>query len=259
VTFDGDDKPYEIVGVSADANCLKLYEPPTRMVHLNAFQELRRLPSQLWLQTTVSPSAATGDVRAVVAAVLKTVRIAKVATMDNQVNASIIPERLIATLSGFFAGLEALLAAIGLYGLLAYTVARRTGEIGVRMALGATEGDVMRMVLASALGLVCAWLAIGAPIAVWSGRGAATVMENIVCATVCLPVSGRWRHAPDRSRHRRHDRGGVAGRLYSHAPRRPRQSDGRPAKLERKRRRLRPVAPDEGAHSASTRPNAMPA
>ena len=177
VTFDGDDKPYEIVGVAADAKYLNLYEAPPRMVYLNAFQE-GRIASKFALRTSVAPSAVTADVRRAVRDVLKTVRVGKVTTMDDQVNASIIPERLIATLSGFFGGLGALLAAIGLYGLLAYTVARRTSEIGVRMALGATEGDVMRMVLTSALGLVCAGLIVGAPLAVWSGHLAAAVMEN---------------------------------------------------------------------------------
>ena len=177
VTFDGDDKAYEIVGVAADAKYLNLYEAPPRMLYMNAFQE-GRIASKFALRTSVAPSAVTGDVRRAVHDVLKTVRVAKVTTMDDQVNASIIPERLIATLSGFFGGLGALLAAIGLYGLLAYTVARRTSEIGVRMALGATEGDVMRMVLMSALGLVCAGLVVGAPLAVWSRHFAAPVIEN---------------------------------------------------------------------------------
>jgi len=70
-------------------------------------------------------------------------------------------------LSAGFGALGALLAAIGLYGLLAYTVARRTHEIGVRVALGAAGTDVMRMVLREALWMVCAGLAIGAPLAYW--------------------------------------------------------------------------------------------
>ena len=108
--------------------------------------------------------------------------------MDEQVNASIVPERLIATLSGFFGGLGALLAAIGLYGLLAYTIARRTNEIGVRMALGATERDIMVMVLKSALGLVCAGLVVGAPIAASSQRVVATLVENVTL-TAAVPIA----------------------------------------------------------------------
>ena len=69
-------------------------------------------------------------------------------------DATIVPERLTAFLSGVFGGLGALLTVIGLDGLLAYTVARRTNEIGIRMALGATRGDVMRMVLRDALAMI---------------------------------------------------------------------------------------------------------
>ena len=115
--------------------------------------------------------------------VLKDVRVAKITTLDHQIDASIVPERLLALLAGFFGGLGALLAAIGLYGLLAYTVARRTHEIGIRMALGATRREVTAMVLKSALGLVCAGLAAGVPIAIWSKRLAAGVIEH-------LPVEG---------------------------------------------------------------------
>jgi putative ABC transport system permease protein len=85
---------------------------------------------------------------------------------------------LIASLARFFGGAGALLAAIGLYGLLAYTVTRRTREIGIRMALGATPINVMGMVLRIALWFVVAGLVIGAPVALWSKRIAASMLEN---------------------------------------------------------------------------------
>jgi len=88
-----------------------------------------------------------------------------------------------------FGGLGALLAAVGLYGLLAYTVARRTNEIGIRMALGATERDVTAMVLKSALELVCAGLLVGAPIAVSCKRFAASVVENVAAAAAENPIT----------------------------------------------------------------------
>ena len=107
--------------------------------------------------------------------------------MSEQVDASIIPERLIATLSGFFGALGALLAAIGLYGLLAYTVARRTTEIGVRMALGATDRNVTRMVQTSALGSCWRGLVVGAPLAFWSQRLAANLTDNLH-VNAALPI-----------------------------------------------------------------------
>ena len=107
-----------------------------------------------------------------------------------------IPERLIAMLSGFFGALGALLAAIGLYGLLAYTVARRTSEIGIRMALGATQRDVTRMVQKSALALVGAGLVLGVPLA-FAPRASRGDLRR--------QSAGR-RRAADRGRRRRDDR-----------------------------------------------------
>ena len=110
---------------------------------------------------------------------LKTVPIVHIMTMNEQIDASIVPERLVAMLSGWFGALGALLAAIGLYGLLAYTVTRRTHEIGVRMALGATRGDVMRMVQHDALWMVCAGLAFGTPLALWAKRVATSLIPGL--------------------------------------------------------------------------------
>ena len=76
--------------------------------------------------------------------------------MASQVRDSLLRERLMATLSGFFGGLAALIATIGLYGVMSYTVTRRRNEIGIRMALGADRRDVMTMVMREAVTLLAA-------------------------------------------------------------------------------------------------------
>ena len=119
------------------------------------------------------------DVRRTVADALKTVAIANITTLSDQVDASIVPERLVATLSGLFGAVGAILVGIGLYGLLTFTVNRRINEIGVRMALGATRGDITRMILMNAAGCVGVGLLAGAPIALWGQRMAGNWVENL--------------------------------------------------------------------------------
>ncbi len=186
VTFDREDKPYQIVGVVGNAKYLDLREPPPRTIYLNAFQQSPP-PSQFALRTSVRPEAVAGEVQSVVRESLRTVPIVKVTTLADQVDASIVPERLIATLSGVFGALGSLLAAIGLYGLLAYTVARRINEIGIRMALGATRSTVIRMVLADALAMSCAGLFLGMPLALWGKRFAASLVQDL-SGTGALPI-----------------------------------------------------------------------
>jgi ABC-type antimicrobial peptide transport system permease subunit len=86
------------------------------------------------------------------------------------VSADFQQQRLIATLTSLFGGLGLVLAAVGLFGVLAYMVERRTGEIGVRMALGADRGRVIGMVLAGAFWQVCIGLGIGIPAAIGAGK-----------------------------------------------------------------------------------------
>ena len=107
--------------------------------------------------------------------------------MSEQIDSSIVPQRLFATLSAGLGALGALLAVIGLYGLLAYTVVWRTHEIGVRMALGAAATDVMRIVLRDALWMVCAGLAIGTPLAFWGKHLAASLIPDLPVASP-LPI-----------------------------------------------------------------------
>jgi predicted lysophospholipase L1 biosynthesis ABC-type transport system permease subunit len=182
------DRPYQIVGIVGDTKYLNLQEPIWRMVYLNTFQESRLFSHQFVLRTNVRPEAVAGDVRRLVREVLPTVAVARVTTMTDQIDAALIPERLIATLSGFFGALGALLAAIGLYGLLAYTVTRRTAEIGIRMALGATQRDVTRMVVASALGLAATGLVLGIPLA-FVGRQIAARFIGDLRSGAALPAA----------------------------------------------------------------------
>jgi len=173
------DQAYTIIGVVRDAKYLDLRETPPRTIYLNAFQERSMFVNELALKTSGRPAAVTDEVRRIVREELKTVSIARVTTMDDLIDASVVSERVIATLSAFFGGLGASLAALGLYGLLAYTVTRRTNEIGIRMALGATRAHVSRMVFKGALGLVCAGLVIGVPLGVLSRRAATRIVTDL--------------------------------------------------------------------------------
>jgi len=181
-TFDADGQPYEIVGLVGDAHYYEIREAAKRTIYLDTFQAAEP-GSQFSLRTAIPPDALAPEVRRVVRESLKTIPVAKIVTLAGQVDASIVPERLIAALSGWFGAVGSVLAAIGLYGLLAYTVARRIHEIGIRLALGATPRGVRRMVLGEALRMVWWGLAIGIPIGFCGGRFAASRMAD-------LPVNG---------------------------------------------------------------------
>jgi predicted permease len=169
--------PYEIVGVAGDAKYSDIHVEARTIVYV--FAPMSRGSMDLSLRTTGRPAAVAAAARSAVTEVLGPGSVRRVTTLAEQVDAAIVPERLMATLSGFFGVVGALLAAIGLYGLIAYGVARRTKEIGIRVALGATRGDVIGMVLASAAWLVAAGILIGAPAAFWSKRVAASRFENL--------------------------------------------------------------------------------
>src|SRR5579862_137387 len=185
MTLTKGEKTFEVIGVVGDAkyNDLQQAAPPT--IYADLFQQgyTGSDHSQLAIRTRIDPYAVASPARQIEGGVLKDVPIVRIMTMREQIDSSIVPQRLIAMLSAGFGVLGALLAAIGLYGLLAYTVARRTHEIGVRMSLGASGTDVKRIVLRDALWMVCAGFAIGAPLAFWGKRVAASLIPD-------LPVTG---------------------------------------------------------------------
>ena len=181
-------RTYEIVGVAGDANYYEIREAARRAIYLPAFRNGGIGANTFLLRTSIDPEAVAPDIRRTVRESLKTVPVTRITTLAAQVDATIVPERLIATLSGVFGALGALLAAIGLYGLLAYTVARRRNEIGIRMALGATRTAVTRMVLLDALAMVSVGLLIGAPMALWGRRFAETWVADLQLNTIA-PVA----------------------------------------------------------------------
>lgn len=180
VTVERESQPFEIVGVADDAKYADLHEPAPRTLYLHAFQG--RIFSEFALRTSPPPASLAAPVRNAVAEIVPAVKIAKVTTLDEQIDASVVIERVLATLSMLFAVAGGVLAAIGLYGLLAYTVSRRTGEIGLRLALGATRGDILRMVIAGAFGVAMVGVVAGVPLAWWMARIAARLIPGLTSA-----------------------------------------------------------------------------
>ena len=158
----------EIVGVARTAryDSLKRATPPVTYTSWLQTPKTRWLRDMIFeLRTTGNPLALPNTVRQIVHQVGPQVPVADMTTQTRRIDQTITQERIFAQLCTCFGGLALLMACVGLYGTMAYAVARRTGEIGIRMALGATRGRVIRMVLGEVIVLSMAGLAIGLAIA----------------------------------------------------------------------------------------------
>jgi len=165
-------RPFTVVGVSRNAkdhgSGLRENVPPR---FYQAFQQVDD-PSQIILEVVASgvPSAALSAIRAQIKAVDTRIPIPFISTLEARVRGSAADQIALAKLSAFFAGLALLLACVGLYGIMSYTVAGRTREIGLRMALGARRFDVLQLILREAMWLVGFGLMIGIPLSLASSR-----------------------------------------------------------------------------------------
>ena len=111
----GDDRPYEIIGLAGDIKPFELRDPPYPTVYFSMFQE-NHLLDQFEVRTSGDPASMAGTVRRMAREVVAAVPVKRVTTLAEQVDSNIVPEHLMATLSGYFGGLGAMLAGIGLYG-----------------------------------------------------------------------------------------------------------------------------------------------
>ena len=170
---------YEIVGLVRNSTYFHLREEPYPLVFLAVDQSALSGNSARLVIHSKSPLASTA---ASVTQAMKDMdpRIAVTfRVLARQIEESVLRERLLAMLSIFFAAIAALLALLGLYGVIAYGVARRTNEIGVRMALGASRGDVLSMILREAAVLIAVGVVAGLLIALGTGRLAQALLFGI--------------------------------------------------------------------------------
>ena len=169
----------EIVGVVSDASLYNIREhaSPTVYVPSTQYGEIMGW-SQLMLRTNAAPAVMANAVRQTVDS-LGHEYVAKTHMVMETIDRSILRERLFAILSAFFGGLALLLAGIGLFGLMAYNVTRRTQEIGVRITLGAARSDVLSMVLRETLGLTSIGIAIGLACALAASQLVANMLYGV--------------------------------------------------------------------------------
>lgn len=203
--------PSTVVGVIADVQDHSLGGPPVRRAYTPYAQQIGDTedPSMsLEVRTIGDPALEAGVVRAAIAAVDPELPIVAVDPLAVRVRASIRRDRLLVRLSFGFGVAALLLAAVGLYGVMSYAVTRRTGEIGLRSALGATRGEVLRLVLGDGLRMVALGILVGAPATWLAARALQSQLHDVpatdpvsvvvalavlaTCATVAVLVPA-WR------------------------------------------------------------------
>jgi predicted permease len=160
----------EIVGVVKDAKMFTLRDQPLRVVYTPFMQEDEIGAATMYVRARGNAATVAAAVRQTAQRVDPNLPIFDMKTMTTTLDESLFVERMVAALSVAFGGLATLLAAIGLYGVMSYSVSRRTREIGIRMALGAERSTVVWLVLREVTTMVLVGVALGVPLAFALGR-----------------------------------------------------------------------------------------
>jgi predicted permease len=174
--------PVEIVGVAADTRYadLRSETPPT--FYASNGQKLRAGRMVIELRTAAEPGSVLAQARTAVESLDRDLPLMDVRTMTEQINTTLTGERTFAQLTAGFSVLALILATIGIYGIMAYTVSRRTSEIGLRIALGAPANLVLGRVLREALVMTVAGIFIGVAVAVWLTRFFSSMLYGLKAA-----------------------------------------------------------------------------
>jgi predicted permease len=159
----------EIVGVVRDARVTNVRDAAEPMAYY-AMQQWKNYSNNIDVRAAGDPRWIAKEVRKAVTEVASSLPVTRVATLNEQISDSVNLDRLVAYLTSAFGILSLVLACIGLYGVMSYTVARRTSELGIRMALGAQRAQVLWMILRESLVLVGLGLVLGLPVVFAAAR-----------------------------------------------------------------------------------------